>query len=339
MSVLVDDVGSFPLPPNVNRAVYEKAYDFSRSLLSEGKRLMHYDLSRNFCDVVVQSFRRKLDAGLDVVSYPQLFGMYRQQTDAIESAMEKGTYIVERKYAVLPEVQAIAENSKVLSEEFGRTIPLRVCVTGPMELYLRLVGTTLHEDVLLMFTETVKCYAENALFNSKHMKTEVVAIDEPSFGFQEINADIDAIVDALEKTLNFSGDIKQIHLHSASRLPDLMNVPSLDVLSFEFGASPKNIEAVPKRMFDEVDKRLRVGITRTDYDSLLAESRDKTISLLQDVQMVENEGIIRDRLKIARLKFEDCIAFAGPDCGLGGWPTQEAAELLLKRTVTAVKTN
>jgi methionine synthase II (cobalamin-independent) len=31
------------------------------------------------------------------------------------------------------------------------------------------------------------------------------------------------------------------------------------------------------------------------------------------------------------------MTFTGPDCGLGGWPTQQAAELLLKRTVNAVK--
>jgi methionine synthase II (cobalamin-independent) len=32
------------------------------------------------------------------------------------------------------------------------------------------------------------------------------------------------------------------------------------------------------------------------------------------------------------------MTFTGPDCGLGGWPTQEAAQLLLTRTVKAVKT-
>jgi methionine synthase II (cobalamin-independent) len=31
------------------------------------------------------------------------------------------------------------------------------------------------------------------------------------------------------------------------------------------------------------------------------------------------------------------MTFTGPDCGLGGWPSQEAAQLLLERTVKAVK--
>jgi len=31
------------------------------------------------------------------------------------------------------------------------------------------------------------------------------------------------------------------------------------------------------------------------------------------------------------------MTFTGPDCGLGGWDTQEVAQLVLKRTVNAVK--
>ena len=31
------------------------------------------------------------------------------------------------------------------------------------------------------------------------------------------------------------------------------------------------------------------------------------------------------------------MTFTGPDCGLGSWPTQEAAALVLKRAVEAVK--
>jgi methionine synthase II (cobalamin-independent) len=31
------------------------------------------------------------------------------------------------------------------------------------------------------------------------------------------------------------------------------------------------------------------------------------------------------------------MTFTGPDCGLGGWPSQEAAKLLLEHSVQAVK--
>ena len=55
-------------------------------------------------------------------------------------------------------------------------------------------------------------------------------------------------------------------------------------------------------------------------------------------QLVESEETIRSRYKFAKEKYGDRMTFTGPDCGLGSWPSQEAAELLLKRTVKAVKT-
>jgi 5-methyltetrahydropteroyltriglutamate--homocysteine methyltransferase len=53
--------------------------------------------------------------------------------------------------------------------------------------------------------------------------------------------------------------------------------------------------------------------------------------------MVENEETIQKRFEAAKEKFGERLAFVGPDCGLGSWPSQEAALLLLKRTVAAVK--
>jgi 5-methyltetrahydropteroyltriglutamate--homocysteine methyltransferase len=53
--------------------------------------------------------------------------------------------------------------------------------------------------------------------------------------------------------------------------------------------------------------------------------------------MVESEAAIRERFAGAKEKFGERLAFAGPDCGLGSWPSQEAALLLLKTTAAAVK--
>jgi aldehyde:ferredoxin oxidoreductase len=54
-------------------------------------------------------------------------------------------------------------------------------------------------------------------------------------------------------------------------------------------------------------------------------------------QLVEGEEVMRRRFAVARDKYGDRLLFAGPDCGLGGWPSQESAELLLKRAVAAVR--
>ncbi|MBS7620959.1 hypothetical protein KEJ32_02435 [Candidatus Bathyarchaeota archaeon] len=339
MEPLVDDIGSFPLPKFVERKVFEEAYRLAREQVANGKDLREDSfLFKNFYEVVVDSFLRKLETGLDVVNYPQHYDIHKQFTEPIHKAMEKGTYIVEEKDAIIPEIHVINEEAKRICESIGKKIALRVCVTGPLELYLKEVGTTLYKDVLLMFAETVKRFAKNAILNSKYVKTEVVSLDEPSFGFQKISADKDAIVEALEKALNFAGDAqKHIHMHSPAGIMDILDVRNLNVVSVEYAASPRNLEFISKSTLEKADKSIRVGIARTDIDSIIAELYEKGVAKPEMEQLVENEKIIRKRFEKAKEKFGERITFTGPDCGLGGWPTQEVAQLLLERTVKAVK--
>ncbi|MEM2537038.1 MAG: hypothetical protein QXT10_02940 [Candidatus Bathyarchaeia archaeon] len=339
MRVLVDDIGSFPLPPSVERRDFEKAYAVAREWAADGRNIAEDNfLFRNFYVVVRASFRLKCEAGLDVVNYPQHYDIRRQFTEVIHKAMEKGTYIVDEKAAVIPEVSVIRSEAKQLCEELGiARIALRVCVTGPFELYLALVGTAAYRDILLMFAETVRRFAANSLLNNKYVRTEVVSLDEPSFGFHDVAADRDLVLEVFEKAFSFSGAVKQIHVHSTSRVVELLEVKNLDVVSVEYAASPRNLEALSKDMLERADKHIRVGIARTDVDAILAELYEKGVRKPQAWQMVEDEETIRRRLEKARAKFGERLAFTGPDCGLGGWPNQEAAQLLLRRTVNAVK--
>ncbi|MDI6691668.1 MAG: hypothetical protein QME50_07420 [Candidatus Bathyarchaeota archaeon] len=338
MNVLVDDVGSFPLPQSIDRKSFDKAYVLAREAIINGKDIKKEEfLLNNFYNIIIDSFKKKLETGLDIVNYPQHYDIHKQFTEVIQEATNKGTYVVEEKSAVIPEIYVIKEEAERLSKEIGKKISLRVCITGPIELYLKMVGTTSYKDILLMFAETVKRFAKNSILNSKYVKTEVVSLDEPSFGFHDVTTDRDTLLDVLEKAFNFSNVVKQIHLHSSSRVADLLAVKNLDVLSFEYAASPKNIEAVSKKMLEEADKQIRVGISRTDIDSITAELYEKGITKPNAEQLVENEDTIKRRFLKAKEKYGERMTFTGPDCGLGGWPTLEAAQLLLRRTVNAVK--
>ncbi len=338
MNTLVDDVGSFPLPDYVDRKLFNEAYVRTRDALINEKDFRKDEfILNNFCRVIIDSFKKKFDTGLDVVNYPQHCDMHWQFTDVIHRAMDKGTYAVDEKQAIMPEVHVINDEAKRICEETGKKVLLRVCVTGPMELYLKEIGTIAYKDILLMLAETVKRFAKNSILNSKYIKTEVVSLDEPSFGFQDISADEDTILDALEKAFDFNGVTKQVHLHSPSRVANILDVKNLDVLSFEYAASPKNIEEVSKKMLERADKQIRVGVSRTDINSIMAELYEKGIMKPNAEQLVESEATIRKRFVTAKEKYGDRMTFTGPDCGLGGWPTQEAAQLLLQRTVNVVK--
>lgn len=338
MDTLVDDIGSFPLPRNISKTLFNTAYVLAREAIMDGKDIEKDEfLQKNFYQVIVDSFRKKLSTGLDNVNYPQHYDMHKQFADIIHNATDEGTYLVDEKDAVIPEVHVIKEEAKGLYEQTGSKLSLRVCVTGPLELYLKEVGTAPYKDVLLMFAETVRLFAENAILNSKYVRTEVIALDEPSFGFQDITADRDTLLEVLEKAFDFKGVTKHVHLHSPAKVRDILDVSNLDVLSFEYAASPENIESVSKKMLSRADKQIRIGISRTDIDSILAELYDKGIVKPTPDQLVESERMIGRRFSFAKKKYGEVMTFAGPDCGLGGWSTQEAAQLLLKRTVSAVK--
>ena len=338
MDTLVDDIGSFPLPSNLNRDTFNTAYRQAREAAINGKDLSKDDfLQKNFCIPVLDSFWKKVDSGLDVVNFPQHYDGIKQIGDVLHVAMESGSFLVEEKSAVIPEVYLINQQAKALGEKFGKKIRLRVSIFGPLEQYLHEVGKTPYQDVLDSLAETIRRFAKNSILNSKYIETKVVSIDEPSFGYNNIQAASDIVRGVLEKAFDFQGATRQIHLHSVAGVHDLLSIKNLDVLSFEYAASPGNIESVPKSMLERADKQIRVGISRTDIDSILAELYERGIAKPSAVQLVESEEIIKKRFRFAKEKYGEQMTFTGPDCGLGGWPSQEAAQLLLERTVKAVK--
>jgi 5-methyltetrahydropteroyltriglutamate--homocysteine methyltransferase len=338
MDTIVDDIGSFPLPPEVDGGTFNRAYRLAREAIVSGSDVRKDEfLMKNFWEVTLNAFKKKLASGLDVITYPQQYDGINQVSDVIHRAMAEGSFLVNDKQAVLPEVHVINEEAKALSEEYGKTIPFRVAIFGPLEQYLKEIGRTPYNDVLDSFAETIQRFAKNSILNSKYIKTEVVSIDEPSFGFQTIAAGSDVIRDVLEKAFDFQGTVKQIHLHSASRLSDVLSVKNIDVVSFEYAASPKNIEGISRRMLEDADKSVRVGVSRTDIDSILAELHDKGVTKPTAEQLVEDKVVIKKRYIAAKEKFGERMTFSGPDCGVGSWPSQEAACLLLEKTAKAIK--
>ncbi len=338
MVTLIDDIGSFPLPPNVNRETFNRAYQQAREIISDELDLRaDAFVWQNFGKVTLDAFVKKYQTGLDVVNYPQQYDGVKQVSDIVHAAMKEGTFTVDEADAFLPEVELIKAEAANISEQIGGKIRLRVCLFGPMEQYLKEMGTIAYADVLDSYAETIRRFAENSILNEKYVRTEVVSIDEPSFGFLDIAADKEKLIEVLNKAFDVSNVTRQIHLHSSVRLADCLQVKNIDVVSFEGAASPKNVEAVSKKMLNGADKQIRVGVARTDVDSLIAELNDRGVSKPSAAELVENEETIRKRFASAEEKFGDRLAFVGPDCGLGSWPSQDAALLLLQRTVSAIK--
>ena len=183
METLVDDIGSFPLPAGIKREEYARAYEVAREAIINSQDPSKDEfIQKNFCSIVVESFKKKFATGLDVVNFPQHFSGIRQVGDAIHAAMEKGSFVVDQEMAFLPEIYVLNQEAKRLSEEFGKKIQLRVSIFGPIEQYLSEVGATAYPDVLDGFAQTINRFAKNSILNSKYIETKVISIDEPSLG-------------------------------------------------------------------------------------------------------------------------------------------------------------
>src|SRR5665648_106822 len=257
MDTLVDDIGSFPLPQGIGREAYSKAYELAREAIIKGINPAENEfVQNNFCSVVVDSFKKKIASGLDVVNFPQHYSGIKQVGDAVHAAMEKGSFVVDQERALLPEIYVLNQEAKRLSEEFGKKIQLRVSIFGPIEQYLAEVGTTAFPDVLDGFAQTINRFAKNSILNNKYIETKVISIDEPSLGHTSFTGAPEQIRETLEKAFNFDGPTRQIHLHFASGIHNLLTIKGLDVLSFEYAASPKNIDAVSKSILESADKQI-----------------------------------------------------------------------------------
>lgn len=335
--VLVDDIGSFPLPKGVSRGEFAEVYPQAQKAVAEGIDLRKdSQLYEKFYKPVASSLKFKIDSGLDVVNYPQHYDMHRQFLDAIMQHQVE-PFLIDRKYAVIPELVAVQEEARRYFEERGK-LRLKVCVTGAVELYTKTsFGYYVYEEVLENIAKSVNIFLKNATLNNKYVETSVVSIDEPSFGFADLlNVEDEVLLKVLEKSVEGIAAEVQIHLHTLKAVEMPLKARGIDAIGSEFAASPRNAELISKKVLEKCDKFLRTGITRTDIDSILAEWLEKGISPSPE-QLVEEERVIRARYKKLKEIFSERIAFAGPDCGLGSWPSQETAHLLLKRTVAAVK--
>lgn len=336
--VFVDDIGSFPLPPGVSRDEFAKNYSIVREKIGHGVDIREDPvLLEGFYNVVKSSFDYKIASGIDIVNYPQHYDMHKQFMELINQFPEK-PFLIQKKHAILPELFVAEHESKRFYEKRGEPLNLKVCVTGAIDLHLKTeFGFYIYDEILDNLADSVNRFLKKSILSGKFVKTAVVAIDEPSLGFVDLlNIEKDGIIEALERSVRGIPVKVQIHLHTLKAAEYPLQADGIEVITSEVASTPKNLNMITKKDLDDHDKSIRVGVTRTDYDAILAENLDKGIEP-KPLQLVDEIAVIRKRFLKAKEVFKDRLAFSGPDCGLGSWPSQEIGKELLKRTVEAIK--
>jgi 5-methyltetrahydropteroyltriglutamate--homocysteine methyltransferase len=276
---------------------------------------------------------RKIAAGVEVPTYPQFRDMIRMFLDPIEKPENtESPYLVKEENAEIVELQAISPGSRV-----------RVCVTGPVELYLAAFGATNYTDILYNLAKSVARFLEHARESGKMV---VASIDEPSLGISStVVFEEDEILKALEIASEpCKGMDCEVHLHSPLYAEPCARVQGLSIIGVESAAHPDYLKLIDRKLLEEMDTYLRAGIARTDILSMAASLNDRLgINLWDDPARLEREilamesvEVIRSRLEAASKSFGDRLRAVGPDCGLGSWPSQSMASKLLTNCAAAV---
>lgn len=340
--IIFDEIGSYPLPEGVTKEWLAHAF----STREEDEKLF---------SVINDTFQKKIDAGVQVPNYPQFQDMNQQFLSIInDPECSNGPYDVKEDCARIMELEAIEPAAKKYREEHGEKLGIRVCLTGPLELYLKEFGSTEYTDILNLLAVSVDRFAKKAIESAENFYVKTISIDEPSIGInpQIMFSDselIEALTTASQSANKLGADV-EIHLHSPIHYHLAARTPSINVIGVESAANPDYLELIDKKLLEDTDSYLRVGVARTDVFNLAAILNEKyNINVWKDMDRfeeiisdMETPETVTKRLEKAYDMFGDRVKYAGPDCGLGSWPTQEIASRLLSNVAKGIanfKTN
>jgi 5-methyltetrahydropteroyltriglutamate--homocysteine methyltransferase len=312
-----DDIGSFPLPDGIDRPWADENLN-----------------TKEFEEMAQRAFIMKVKSGLEVPTYPQFRDMVKMFSELIkDEAFQEDVYLIKKEHAIIPEFKSL--------EKIEYRGDVRVCITGPFEVYLSEFGSVIYDDILSSTSRSLSRFVENAI--DSRLNVTCVSIDDPSLG---LNPELQPTPEQLELAYeNFDFDVDvQIHLHAPLYYEKLLDVKTIDVIGIETAKDEKALEFVDAEELESYEKGLRAGISRTDIDSMIAEFnlmhgvnawKDENL-ILKAIDEIESAENILKRLQRTYSIFGENLRYVGPDCGLGGFPTQKSAIKLLENTAKAI---
>ena len=360
------DVGSMPLEGGYERFL-EGAARFASSSHVRGKEAKE-GLAEYFERTVVQGFLDKVKAGIDIPNYPQfrdMMTMFFEMIDGVEKM--EGGYMEAKKLSLkggseLPEVLAIKRNSREIYEKCGKPFRVKVCVTGPYTL----ASSFAYRDtrLYLRLGEVLSKVVEGNIFNGKYGRVELLALDEPVFGLVD-DPTMDRGSEGRENLLQAWEKIFHkatarnvstcIHLHNTSN--DLFwDVESLKIVESHV-EDPLYSSKRTKSLLELRDKFLKASICITNFDELIKRRVSTSVKEAESVTervgevwkelsrgkrdpniFLESVDSMRKRLIDVVERFgPERVIYAGPECGLGSFPTYASAVEYLRRVSEAAK--
>ncbi|MHA1670451.1 MAG: hypothetical protein ACTSV5_07705 [Promethearchaeota archaeon] len=337
-----DDVGSFPLPDYIDIDKFKQFYWAGyKGIINNADILENRGIYNYFIHPFLQSFQLKLNAGVEIINYPQHMDMYTQFLKPIED-YEIEPCLIDPQKAIIPELFILESFAKDYYERTGNALEIKVCITGPIELYIKKHGFTVYPDLVMNISKSLNTILKNSINNTKYLQSSIISIDEPSFGYVDMfNIEKDALIKAFDKSVEGIDASIQIHLHTLKKYDTPIQAKNIDVLTCEYASDHSNV--IPKKDLEQYDKFIRVGITRTNINSIMAEKLDAGTPYDElktyegTLSLIDSKEIIKKNLLSALKHYEDRLKYIGPDCGLKGWNPPQVAYELLRRTYQVIK--
>ena len=359
--VLSCDVGS--LPPTTDVSLLDRG---AQDVLRPGRASSGAALE--FKRVVLSALRDKLSAGIDVPTYPQFRDMNQMFLSAF-SGLEliEGRFVEAGRLRAqdprIAEVVVARESAPELAESLDMDrIRLRVCVTGPHTLSFQFAFRS--PGLLARLGKVLADVVRANICSNKRFEVAILALDEPTFGLVDDplvepgSEGREALLRAWEEVFSAArarGVMTCLHLHStADGL--FWAVESLDMVESHVGDTLYE-SARTARALEEHDKLLRASICRTDYDSLVRAKLEAGMPGAGESVIAERLGeawraisageldpnaflepveLMAERLRAIIERFgPERVPFAGPECGLRGFPTYRCAIECLRRAAEA----
>jgi 5-methyltetrahydropteroyltriglutamate--homocysteine methyltransferase len=333
---IFDDIGSYPLPEGTTKEWLKEAF-----ATVEPYKNKLYELIR-------EAMWQKINAGVEVPNYPQFQNMISQFIEPIlNGGRTEAPLLIKEEEAKVVEMDALEEMAEEYREKNGEKLNLRICVTGPIELFYSQFPPPVYIDVLSNIAKSVGRFIKHAIEEAKNYNVKCVSIDEPSMGLDP-RIEEEGIITALELASEYAYKKNvdtQIHLHSPIFYETVCQVEGLKVIGLESAANPSLLALIDEKQLDTYDKFLRIGVSRTDILSMAAEYdeihntnafKDKGVleTIINEYNSPEK---VAKRLEKAYSLFGERIKYVGPDCGLGTFPNQELAYLVLKNTSVGIE--
>jgi 5-methyltetrahydropteroyltriglutamate--homocysteine methyltransferase len=352
------DVGS--LPPRVDysklREGARKTYTVERFL----PRRSAEDPLSVFEGEVVGAFVDKLRAGVTVPNYPQFRDMNEMFLEMLQGVerTEKGYTAIHGPHArpgsTIPEADILRQNLSPIRDAAGaERIHAKACVTGPYT--LSSLFTNRGPDLLRSLGEAVAEITARSVFNLREGEIALLSIDEPVLGFLD-DPLIDhssegrgALRDAWERicvAASSRGAETMMHLHSTSEQL-FWDVEHLDIIEPHVD-DPLYGQEATRRLLEERDKRLKASISVTRFDDLIGAGTrgvedigkawvDIRKGRTDPAHFLEDTRTMEKRLgKIVASFGAERVPYAGPECGMGGFPSYGCALEYLRRNAEAV---